>query len=146
MNQSSSGWNTLMKKYYISFQVTKDNEEFYHVFLNHGKFNEEDTVFISLFKLADEEFLIENNIDYIVDKDNNIIPIGIIDFQQQDKRCCEDVFRCIVTSKDELYKCNEIIDNIVKAIKIKYKSEKFIDMFNTSKHNSINLVKEIGLE
>lgn len=88
---------------------------------------------MNLFKLNDENFLKENDIEYIKD-DDNIIPIGIVDFQVSNReRYTKDILSCMAHESDELYKCNKIIDNIIKAIKIKYESEVFTKRFATNK-------------
>lgn len=115
---------------YLMNILVHDGERHLRVFLNCYDWYEEDSEFIHLFKLCNEEFLNDNNIEYIKEDDNNIIPIGVVDFQRLDiKKYCEDRLCCLVFKNDELYKCNKMIENLIKAITIKYESVKFSNGF-----------------
>lgn len=102
------------------------------IMFRQDEFNEENTAYMSIFKINDKKFLEDNNIDYLI-KDDTIIPIGIIDFQENDTRCNSSNLSLICNSKDKLYICESIIENIVEAIKIKYKSVEFDNTFDKDK-------------
>lgn len=98
--------------YYISYESSG-----ICIFYNMEKFMIENSVFTDLFSVVNEEFLKANNIEYIKEE-NEIIPIGLIDFQNRNNKYSLDL---MVTSKDELYKVPDILNSIEKAIKIKAK-------------------------
>lgn len=115
--------------YGITISIGDDFHPSLHIILEQNEFNDEDTAYMNIFKFNDEEFFKKNNIDYLI-KDDNIIPIGMFDFQKLDKRCNNSNLSLICKSKDKLYVCESIINNIVEAIKIKYKSIEFDKTFN----------------
>lgn len=120
-------------KYLLNISLIDDNERGKYVFFNHNKFKEPETDFMNLFNLNDENFLKENDIEYIKE-DDNIIPIGIVDFQVSNRqKYITEELSCMVDDNDELYKCQKIIDNIVRAIEIKYQSELFTRQFTINK-------------
>jgi len=124
MNYNNNCW--------YGINISIEDDKAVPIILRQYEFNEEDTVYMNIFKLNDEEFLKENNIAYLV-KDDNIIPIGLIDFQRNDRRCNSTNLSLICTSKDKLYLCESIIKNIVEAIRIKYKSIEFDNTFEKDK-------------
>lgn len=85
-------------------------------------------------KLTDKKFLEDKHIGYIIEKDDagqeNIIPIGIVDFIDRDKYDCGR-FIIFTTSKNkELYRANQIINNVKRAIQLKYEAYIFINKFD----------------
>lgn len=129
-----------MKKEFKKFQKGDWTEEGYnytikytynedYVFINSEGIVENDTAFINILNLADKNFLEEHNIDYIIDKDNKIIPIGIVNFiknNENEKKYNSMYLKLICNDDNNLYKSNEILESIDKAIKIKYEAIKFI--------------------
>lgn len=99
------------------------------IFKDFRELTYEDTEYISLFNFNSEEFLKENNIEYIKDVRGEIIPIGIVDFSKNNLYKKLDYLNLIVNSKEDLYKCNSILRNIDEAIRIKYEEVKFIERF-----------------
>lgn len=86
----------------------------------------EDFGYLDLFALEDEKFLKDANIEFIKDEKGNIIPIGIVDFQNGYKK--SGILRLSFDRNAELYKVPDILSNIEKAIKIKYKAINFMSM------------------
>lgn len=114
--------------YGITIEVL-DGKEPQKVFFDQSNFFDFDHKWIDINKLSDEDFLHQHHIEIIKDEHGNIIPIGLIDFINKSKYNGEQLY--LVNYKDEnLYKLNQIIKNIEKAIKMKYEAVKFINRFN----------------
>lgn len=107
-----------------------ENDKVISCFLNSENLFEPDTRWVSLNKLNQIEFLEEHKIEYIVEEkeQKNIIPIGIVDFtNSQDYYFAElNVFN---NDGKELYKANQFMKNIERAVEIKYEAIKFKNKF-----------------
>lgn len=118
---------------YFCLNITvKTNSQSCVTFLrNTDNLVDKDSVWISIENLANEEFLKQNDIEYTVEenqstKEKDIIPIGLFEFNDNDKFRYGELLLWHVGSKD-LYKSEYIVKNIEKAIKIKYEALKFKD-------------------
>lgn len=134
--------NSLRKMIYGVTIVVKNEDIIQSVFIDTGKMFDPDTVWIDINKFNDENFLKENEIEYILEgKDKNIIPIGLVNFT--DPRVYYSNELNIWNRKEiELHKSNQIIKNIERAIQIKYEAVKFTNRFgnvDSFKVESINL-------
>lgn len=100
------------------------------VFKDMKKYNIKDYAYMNLFNVVDEDFLRENNIEYIKD-DEKIIPIGLIEFQRirRDEYCSYSLDLMIDVAND-LYKVADIFESIKEAIKIKEKYYDFVELVN----------------
>lgn len=83
--------------------------------------------YIFIENLQNETFLNNHNIEYIIEN-NQIIPIGIIDFTISDRLLysCMGIY---TSNKDTYYKMPQYIRNIERAFEIKYEAVKFLEMF-----------------
>lgn len=80
----------------------------------------EKNIWIDAEKLLAEEYLQTNNVEYIIDKDTEqVIPIGIVEFCKESGK--NDLALAFYDTKS-LYKADQVIKNILKAIEIKYKT------------------------
>ncbi|PJI09961.1 MULTISPECIES: hypothetical protein [Clostridium] len=116
----------LKTKYYVDISVKKDNDEYYSSFIN-GNNDFEVT------DIDNKEYLKSNNIDFIVEKDNvynseKIIPVGIVNFIDEDNYYSNRI-RINIGEAKNLEKAKKVIENIEKAIKIKYEVLKFKNQF-----------------
>lgn len=109
------------------YTVKYDAERNY-VFINHENLKEIESSFINCMDLNSEEFLKSHNIEYMINKDKEIIPVGIVQFVQNNS--LERIYntpylklRC--NDEKELHLFNQIISNIDEAIRIKYEAVKF---------------------
>jgi hypothetical protein len=125
-----------------AIQIEVLNEEGpQNVFLDQRRLFELDNKWIDINKLNNEKFLHAHNITIIKDVDGNIIPIGLVDFTYKKEYYHDHLFLVNYECKD-LYKSNQIIENIKKAIKLKYEAVKFLNRFNidgSPKMEEINL-------
>ena len=126
--------------YGIQIEVLNE-EESQNVFLDQSYLFGADGKWIDINKLIDEKFLDRHNVEIITDADGNIIPIGLVDFTNKDENSHDHLF--VANHKYEnSYKANQIIENIKKAIQIKYEAVKFLNRFDkigASKVEEINL-------
>ncbi|MBC8063037.1 MAG: hypothetical protein H7Y18_20590 [Clostridiaceae bacterium] len=118
--------------YGVIFALLENNRNFY-CFLNTEKICKENTAWIDINNLNSKEFLKENDIEFIIEKDgelgeNKVIPIGLIDFNSNNSNLSNVLPICNFDGVD-LEKANIIIANIEKAIKIKYEAYKFKKKF-----------------
>lgn len=110
--------------------VVEDKHIKQSIFINTSEIVEPSTNWININNLNNEIFLKEHGIDYILEgEDKNIIPIGLVDFTHPEKYCTTvlNVWNC---KGIELHKSSHIIENIERAIKIKYRAITFINRFN----------------
>lgn len=89
------------------------------------------TSYITIENLNNEKFLKEHDIEYIIEenketKEKAIIPIGLFEFHYSNY---SELLLWHIGDKD-LYKVEDIIKNIEKAIQIKYKALKFTNRCN----------------
>ncbi len=82
----------------------------------------ENNLWIDAEKLLSEEYLKTNNVEYIIDKDTKqVIPIGIVEFCKESGK--NDLGLAFYDTKS-LYKADQVIKNVLKAIELKYKTYK----------------------
>ncbi|WP_010236305.1 hypothetical protein [Clostridium arbusti] len=138
--KSFETYTTKSIKYY---GVVYHTDDYKSIFINTDNITEEkDSVWVNIDNLLDESFLKEHNIDYIIE-DENVIPIGIVDFVDN-KYYSEKV--CIWNhNKVTLYKANQILKNIDRAIEIKYEAIKFVNKFNNTVDGYNNKKEELEL-
>lgn len=92
---------------------------------------------ISADRLLSEEYFKEKNIAYYIEKETeNIIPIGLIDFnfyysERYIYICAED--------KNQLYNLDRVINNIIQAIKDKYKAFELAEKFKNRTEDRIEI-------
>lgn len=95
------------------------NDKFFSPFF-YSQLISEDNAWIDAEKLLSEEYLHINNIEYFIDEDTNqIIPIGIVEFCKENGK--NDLTLAFYETKS-LYKADQVLKNILKAIEIKYKT------------------------
>lgn len=106
-----------------------------YIFINNKNIKEKDIAFINILNLVDIDFLEEHNIDYIFDKDNKIIPVGIVNFinnNENEQKYNSMSLKLMCDDEEKLYRCNEIMEYIDKAIQIKYEAVKFVEKVGSS--------------
>lgn len=121
---------SMCKNIYGISIVVKSGNAVENVFVDTSKMIEPNTVWIDINKLNSESFLKEHQIDYIIEGENkNIIPIGLVNFTEPKNYSFSELN--IWNSKcTDLHKANQILENIERAIKIKYEAVKFINRFD----------------
>lgn len=97
----------------------------------------------SIDDLSDEGFYEKNYIEYIIEvdnvtKQNNVIPLGMVELTNDGRQCRGDIF-IDIGKVENLENAKKIINNIEKAIEIKHDNQKFIDLFNNGDILSIDL-------
>lgn len=102
-----------------------------------------DNMNYNFYDLLEVNYLNDSNIEFIIERISNkdrIISIGLVKFNNNtyindiefyyDVRYKYNIISLSTTSNiDKLYLCNEVIENIERAIEIKYKSYKFVEKF-----------------
>ena len=112
----------------IKFTI-KDETMVQRVFIDTSEIVEPNTMWIDINKLCNEDFLKEHKIDYVLEGENkNIIPIGLVDFTNESEYSKIALNICNFKGV-QLYKSNQVIKNIERAIEIKYEAMKFIEIF-----------------
>lgn len=126
--------------------VVKNEKTLQNVFIDTSKMFESGTMWIDINKFNSEEFLNEHKIDYILEgEDKNIIPIGLVDFTKPKEYCFNELN--IWNRKEiELYKSNQVLENIVRAIQIKYEAVKFINRFSDNLEKTNIEVEELDIK
>ncbi|AKN32332.1 hypothetical protein Ccar_16265 [Clostridium carboxidivorans P7] len=121
------------KHYIMTFRVLDLYDRSVSCFID-GKAQgilEEGAKWIDINNLDKKEFLNEKNIEFIIEKNEGIeqiIPVGLIDFIIGEKYCFTELHLCKFGG-DSLYKSNQIVKNIQRAIEIQYEAKKFADKF-----------------
>ena len=138
------------ESYYPMFGIKftlKDETTVQRVFMDTSEIVEPNTMWIDINKLYNEDFLKEHKIDYVLEGENkNIIPIGLVDFTN-DSEYSKIALNICNFKGVELYKSNQVIKNIERAIEIKYEAMKFIRIFGdfgTEKEEIINLDNKVN--
>lgn len=91
--------------------------------------------YLNMEDLTEKQFYLNKTIDYIIEKNNltneeSIIPIGLVDFTDK-RNYTSSILKIITTNRNkELYKANQILRNIERAIKLKYEGQIFINKFD----------------
>lgn len=92
---------------------------------------------IEIENLLSQKYLEENNIEYILEENSKeIIPLGLIDFFRSGG---EDELRLLTDNQDSLYKIKKIVQNILKAIEIKYEGYKFAERCKNRKVENVTI-------
>lgn len=135
--------NTFYYKYYaITITVEDENGRSQPVFVNTENLSEHENTWININSLENEEFLKKNNIEYIIEgKEKNIIPIGLVNFNSRNNFTFHELHELNVWNQDEvnLHRANQILENIDRAIQIKYETVRFLKRFG----NEYNIKEEV---
>ena len=91
---------------------------------------------VEIEKLLSQKYLVDNNIEFILNKEREIIPIGLIDFF---KGGGDDELRLLTDNQDSLHKIKQIIKNILQAIEIKHEGYKLAQRCKNKKSENIDI-------
>lgn len=136
----------------VVFRVKDEKSDVRYVF---AVINEEKS--FNFYDLLNEQYLKENNIEYIIEKENNkdrIIPIGLVKFNNNieiddlefglDRKYMNHSLSLLTDLDDDrLHLCNGVIENIEKAIEIKYEACKFSNKFKRNGSDRIIETKKL---
>lgn len=124
--------------YVVTFKIiNNDGLNAMYVFSNSiDKIKKEGTAFVDINKFNNEDFLKENNIEYLIEEDDkfkqiNLIPVGLVDFID-DLNFNKTSLNLCNFDGVSLEKANQVINNIEKAIKIKHEAYKFKIKFSNN--------------
>ncbi|URZ07552.1 hypothetical protein [Clostridium felsineum] len=126
------------EKFYISFTI---KDYFDGGIIDCENLVDKHTRYININNINDVKFLQDNNIDYIEETYNStnetqIIPIGLFDFNGSPKHTYTQLLVYNCDGKD-LYKSEQIIGNIEKALRIKYRA---LEFKNKCKANNVDTI------
>ena len=105
-------------------------------FLNSSKFFNSNSQYLDIKLFYNENFFIKNNIEYFLEKDEktsltNVIPTGFVDFTNNKDFTNISIPLCNFDNK-YFEKDKQVIDNIEKAIKIKYDAIIYLKRFKVN--------------
>lgn len=118
------------RRYFVTMSILNDKGISPICFLDSEGLVDNETPYININNLNNETFLKEKGIEYIKEIDNStneikIIPVGLVDLEDSANYRFTELLLWNHDGKD-LYKTEKILENIEKAIKMKYESVKFI--------------------
>jgi len=123
-------------RYGVNICIKNEDDTYEVSFLNSSKFFNQNSQYLDIKLFYNEDFFKKNNIEYILEKDEKtslttVIPTGFIDFTNNWDFTNISIPLCNFDNK-HFEKDKQVIDNIEKAIKIKYDAMIYLKRFEVN--------------
>ena len=112
--------NGVKNQYYIILTILNERGTEHSFVYNNNE------SWIKVSDLLDSSYLLNNNIKYYLDDTQNIIPYGIVDFNNKSGK---STLAIVVDETSEISDAQKLIENIIEAIKISYAKYKSANDF-----------------